>query len=67
MAVKNIKEHVISFIKTLPDDATLDRIMYHLYVMKKIQQGLKDADEGRTIPHKEVKKQMKKWFKSYNY
>ena len=31
-----LKEEVISLIKELPDDITLDDIIYHLYVKQKI-------------------------------
>jgi predicted transcriptional regulator len=29
--------------------------MYKIYVKRKIEEGLKAADEGRTVPHEEVK------------
>jgi predicted transcriptional regulator len=40
----------------VPEKATWDDIMYEIYVRKKIAEGIKDADEGRVIPHEEVKK-----------
>jgi predicted transcriptional regulator len=30
--------------------------MYEMYVKKKIDLGIKAADEGRVIPHEEVKR-----------
>jgi hypothetical protein len=30
----NLKEEIINLIRKLPEDATLDDIMYHLYVKK---------------------------------
>lgn len=33
------------------------------YVRKSVERGLKDADEGRVTPHKEVWKKYKKWLK----
>ncbi len=30
--------------------------MYKIYVKRKIDEGLKAADEGRTVSHEEVKK-----------
>jgi len=41
MSSENIKEQIISFIKTLLDDITVEEIMYHLYVREKISHGPK--------------------------
>ncbi|MBD3193464.1 MAG: hypothetical protein GF317_00300 [Candidatus Lokiarchaeota archaeon] len=63
----NLKEEIIALIKKLPDDTTIDDIMYHLYVKKKILAGLKSLDEGKAIPHKQVmenaKKRLEQWLK----
>lgn len=63
----DLKEDVIELIKKLPEDATLDDIIYHLYVKKKILRGIKDIEEGKTIPHELVmenaKKRLKEWLK----
>ena len=63
----NIKEEIIELIKKLPEDSTIDDIMYHLYVKKKILAGLKDLDEGKGIPHEQVmknaKKRLEQWLK----
>ncbi len=61
----NLKEEIIDLIKKLPDDATIDDIMYHLYVKKKILAGIKEIEQGNTIPHEQVmenaKKRLEKW------
>ena len=54
------KENVIQMIKELPDDISLEDIMYHLYAREKILRGLKDADEGKKIT--DEKEVIKKWF-----
>lgn len=56
-----IKNEVRQIIEKLPDDCTLEDIQYHLYVLQKIENGLKDVEEGRGISHDEIEKQMKKW------
>ena len=43
------KENVMQMIIELPDDITLEDIMYHLYTREKIICGLKDADEGKKV------------------
>jgi hypothetical protein len=50
------KEEARKLIDKLPDQATWDDIIYEFYVKKKIESALKAAQEGRVIPHEEVKK-----------
>ena len=49
------KEEAIKAISRLPEEASWDEIMYKIYVKKKIDEGLRAADEGRTVPHEKVK------------
>lgn len=48
------KEAARQSIDHLPDHATWDDIIYGLYVKQKIEDGLKDAAEGRVISHEDV-------------
>ena len=50
------KEEAINLIARLPDEASWDDIMYEMYVKKKIELGIKAADESRVIAHEEVKR-----------
>jgi len=50
------KKQALEMIKKLPEKATWDDIMYEIYLRKKIEAGIKAADEGRVVPHEEVKK-----------
>ncbi len=63
----NLKEEIIDLIKKLPEDATIDDIMYHLYVKKKILAGIKDLDQDEIIPHEKVmenaKERLEQWLK----
>lgn len=54
--MSSIKEESIHLIQSLPDSVTWDDIIYEMYVKKKIEKGLKDIEEGRVVPHEEVKK-----------
>ncbi len=49
------KEMAKELIDQLPDTATLDEIMYELYVKQQMEQGLQDSREGRVTPHEQVK------------
>ena len=63
----NLKEEIIALIRHLPEDATIDDIMYHLYVKKKILMGINEVELGKVIPHEQVmenaKKRLEKWLK----
>ncbi len=63
----NLKEEIIALIRKLPEDATIDDIMYHLYVKKKILTGIEEVKLGKVIPNEQVmenaKKRLEKWLK----
>lgn len=55
------KEAVMKLLETLPDDATIEDIQYHLYVLQKIRAGQEAADAGDLISHDEVMRDLAKW------
>ena len=57
-AIKTVAKQVID---ALPDDANMEDIIHALYVREKFERGLREAREGKAIPHEEVKRQMQKW------
>jgi hypothetical protein len=57
------KQVTLRMLKNLKDDVTYEDIMYELYVLEKIERGLRELDEGKGIPHEEVKKSLSKWLK----
>ena len=56
-----VKEQVIHMIQSFPEDSTIDDIMAKLYFQLQVDAGLKELDEGKGIPHEEVKKRMSRW------
>ena len=56
-----LKEQVIQLVQQLPDDITIDDILSELYFKLQVDGGLRELDEGRGIPHQEVKERMSKW------
>jgi len=60
VSTEKIKDQIISFIKSLPEDVTLEDIMYHLYVREKILRGLKEADEGKKVSNEKAKEIIEK-------
>ena len=57
------KQEVSDLLTRLPEDCSLEDIQYHLYVLQKIEHGLKDGKEGRVYTQEEVEKLMAKWLK----
>ena len=55
------KQAVLEMIQRLPDDASLEDIQHHLYVLQKIERGLKDVEAGRVITQEEMEKRFEKW------
>ena len=58
-----VKEEVIRMIQDMPKDISIEDIMAELYFRYQVDEGLKQLDEGKGIPHKEVEKRMEKWLK----
>ena len=63
MAISD-KEAALRLIEQLPDDATLDDIMYAVYVRKQIERGLRDVEAGNTVSNEDVMREIDEWLKS---
>jgi predicted transcriptional regulator len=59
--MQTTKQEVSDLLNRLPDDCTLEDVQYHLYVLQKIERGLKDVEKGRVYTQEEVEKKMSKW------
>jgi predicted transcriptional regulator len=57
--MSTIKEEVIETIKQMPEDVSLNDIMAELYFRQKVDQGLKELDEGKGITHEKVKRNIR--------
>lgn len=55
------KQEVAQLLTQLPDDATLEDIQYHLYVLEKIQRGRADIAAGRSYTHEQARERLAKW------
>jgi hypothetical protein len=57
------KDKVRKTIDRLPENFTVDQIVEELVVLNKIDEGLKDIEEGRVFTTDQVKKELKTWLK----
>jgi predicted transcriptional regulator len=45
----------------MPDDCTVEDILYELYLKQKVDKGLQDIREGRVVEHEDVKQRVAGW------
>lgn len=55
------KEDVIEAMKELPQDFELEKLLEKLVFIEKVEKGLLQLEQGKTVPHDEVKKIVKQW------
>ena len=58
MAEPATKDRILKAVEELPDDVTLDEAIEKLCFLAKVERGLKQASEGKTVPHDEVKERL---------
>ena len=59
--MQTLKQEAINAISKLPDNANIEDIMYRLYVIDKIHEGLEDVRNGRVITTEELEKEIQSW------
>ena len=64
MTMANAKQTALELIERMPDDVTIEDIMYELYFRQRVDSGLKQIAEGKTVSHDEVVESMAKWLRS---
>ena len=57
------KQAALQLVERLDDDVSFEDIIYELYVLEKIQRGMKDAEEGQVLSHEEAGERLKRWLK----
>jgi hypothetical protein len=53
------KEQVRRLLDRLPDDCSLDDVLYHLYIIQEVEKGRDQAKAGNLIPQEEVEKELR--------
>lgn len=59
--METLREEAINVISKLPDSASIDDIMYRLYVIDKVRKGREAIQQGDSIPIEELKGEMESW------
>ena len=58
-----LKEVAIKTIKRLPDDCSIEDIMYEMNFVAQVLDGLKDAEERKLLSTEELLARVKQWAK----
>jgi predicted transcriptional regulator len=58
MATRTPREQILDALQDLPTDATFDDAIERLVFLAKIDAGLVELDQGKGIPHDEVKRRL---------
>ena len=55
-----VKRAVRALLDRLPDDCSVEDVLYHLYVLQAVERGKADVAAGRVISHEEVERAMRR-------
>jgi predicted transcriptional regulator len=58
-----LKDVTIEVLKNLPPSATLEEIMYKINLAAQVVEGIKDADQGKTISTEDLLNKINSWAK----
>jgi hypothetical protein len=59
--METLKQEAIKAISRLPDAASIDDIMYELYVIDKVKRGREASTSGESFYIEELKKEIQSW------
>jgi predicted transcriptional regulator len=57
-AMATAKRDVRKILDALPEEASLEDIQYHLYVIQHVERGREDVEAGRVVPQNEVEQRL---------
>lgn len=57
------KQQILKAIEELPDDAGVEDAIDRLYLLYKVERGVRQADRGELIDQEELRQRMAKWLK----
>lgn len=58
------KQEVTQLLSQLPDDATLEDIQYHVYVLEKVRRGREDIQAGRGHTTEQARERLRRWLQN---
>ncbi len=55
------KQMAMEVAEQLPEDADIEDAMDHLYLLYKVERGLRQADEGKKVSQAVARQRMRHW------
>lgn len=55
------RDKAIETVKEFPQEFELEDLIERLVFLEKVEKGLQQVEQGKTIPHEKVKEMIKKW------
>jgi len=59
--METLREEAVNVISKMPDSASIDDIMYRLYVIDKVRKGKEAIRKGDSITLEKLKGEMESW------
>ena len=58
------KQAAQQIIASLPDDVSLNELVYQIVFRMHVEEGLRDLEAGRTVSHEEIRREFAEWLES---
>jgi predicted transcriptional regulator len=55
------RDKVMETVKEFPQEFDLEELIERLVFVEKVEKGLEQIKQGKTVPHEQVKDMIKKW------
>ncbi|HMP99014.1 MAG TPA: hypothetical protein PKC24_04475 [Cyclobacteriaceae bacterium] len=55
------RDKVMETVKEFPQEFDLEELIERLVFVEKVEKGLDQIKEGKTVSHEQVKQEVKKW------
>lgn len=56
-----VKEEITSLLERLPNDASIEDVQYHLYVIDKVRHGIESIERDGGLTQDQVEEQFSQW------
>jgi predicted transcriptional regulator len=59
--MQGVKDRVCKLVRHMPDDCSIEDIIHQLYVLEKVERGLRAVKRGETVSQDEVEREFRGW------